>query len=91
MYALNVVVAIQPKDEVAQIPSEPLKKYSTGFEAGALMHLLRLPGQPWTNPEMSMKYEAIWNSAISNGKAEVARNYNTGSQRAKARAFTIGR
>ena len=92
VYTLNVAVAIQPKDEVAQIPSEPLKKYSTGFEAGALMHLLRLPGQPWTNPEMASKvYEPIWNSAVSNGKAEVARNFNTGAQRVKPRAFVTGR
>jgi hypothetical protein len=92
VYSLNVVVAIQPKAEVTQIPSEPLKKYSTAFEAGALMHLLRLPGQPWTNPEMASKvYEPIWNSAISNAKAEVARNFNSGSQRVKPRAFVTGR
>jgi len=92
IYSLSVTVAIQPKDGVAQIPSEPLKKYSTGFEAGALMHLLRIPKQPWTDPTLASKvYEPIWNSCISNGKAEAQRSYNTGSQRVKPRAFVVGR
>jgi len=91
IYTLRVTAVLQPKDSVAQIPSEPLKKYSTGIEAGALMHLLRMPGEPWTDQKMSMHYESIWNSAISNGKAEVARNYNSGSQRVRPRAFVLGR
>ena len=91
VYSLTVTAVIQPKDGVAQIPSEPLKKYSTGIEAGALMHLLRMPGEPWTDQKMSMHYESIWNSCISNGRAEVARNYNSGSQRVRPRAFVLGR
>ena len=53
VYDMLVTVALQPKDGVAQVPSEPLKKYSTGIEAGALMHLLRIPGQPWSDPKMA--------------------------------------
>jgi hypothetical protein len=91
VYSLTVTVAIQPKDGVAQIPSEPLKKYSTGIEAGALMHLLRMPGEPWTDQKMSMHYESIWNTCISNGRAEVQRNFNSGAQRVVPRAFVMGR
>jgi hypothetical protein len=91
VYSLTVTAVIQPKDEVAQIPSEPLKKYSTGIEAGALMHLLRIPGQPWTDLAASQKYENIWNTAVSNGKAEVQRNFNSGAMRIKPRAFVLGR
>ena len=92
VYSLTVTAVIQPKDEVAQIPSEPLKKYSSGFEAGALMHLLRIPGQPWTDATLASKvYEPIWNSCVSNGKAEAQRNFNSGSQRVKPRAFVTGR
>ena len=91
VYDMLVTVALQPKDGVAQVPSEPLKKYSTGIEAGALMHLLRIPGQPWTDLKMAEKYEAIWNSCVSNGKADVQRAYNEGSQRARPRPFVMGR
>lgn len=90
-YNVLVTVCVQPKDGVAQVPAEPLKKYSTGIEAGALMHLLRIPGQPWTDARMADKYEAIWNSAVSNGKAEEQRAYNTGSMRARPRPFVVGR
>ena len=40
---------------------------------------------------MAEKYEKIWNSCVSNGKADVQRAYNTGSMRARPRAFVVGR
>jgi hypothetical protein len=40
---------------------------------------------------MAEKYEAIWNSCVSNGKADVQRAYNEGSQRARPRPFVMGR
>jgi len=91
IYNVLVTVCVQPKDGVAQVPAEPLKKYSTGIEAGALMHLLRIPGQAWTDARMAKEYETIWNSAVSNGKAEEQRAYNTGSMRARPRPFVVGR
>jgi hypothetical protein len=92
IYSLTVTAIVQPKNDVAQIPSEPLKKYSTGIEAGALAQLLRIPKQPWTDLAMASKvYDPIWKSAVSNGKAEAQRNYNTGSQRVAPRAFVTGR
>ena len=91
VYGLTVTAVLQPKAEVAQIPSEPLKKYSTYIEAGALAYLLKLPGQPWTNLLEADKYDRMYRSGISNGKAEVQRNFNTGSQRARPRAFVTGR
>jgi glutamine synthetase len=51
----------------------------TGIEAGALMHLLRIPGQPWSDPKMAEKYEVIWNFCVSNGKVDVQWAYNEGS------------
>jgi len=91
IYNVLVTVCVQPKEGVAQVPAEPLKKYSSGIEAGALMHLLRIPGQPWSDARMAEKYEAVWNSAVSNGKAEVQRAYNEGSMRARPRPFVVGR
>ena len=91
VYNLTVSVILQPKDGVAQVPADPLRKFSSGIEAGALMHLLRIPGQPWSDPNMAEKYEKIWNSCVSNGKADVQRAYNTGSMRARPRAFVVGR
>lgn len=91
VYPLTVTAIIQPKAEVAQIPSEPLKKYSTYFEAGALAYLLKLPGQPWTNLIEADKQDRFYRSGISNGKAEAQRQFNTGSNRIRPRAFVTGR
>lgn len=91
-YAMTISVIVQPKsDEVTQVPEEPLKKYSTVFEAGALGYLLSLPGQPWTNPNEAAMQMRAFRSGISNGKAEVQRAFNQGSQRARPRAFVTGR
>ena len=92
VYAMTFSVIVQPKsDDVSQVPADPLKKYSTTFEAGALAYLLALPGQPWTDPVGAATNARMFRSGISNGKAEVQRSFNTGSQRARPRPFVVGR
>jgi hypothetical protein len=92
VYAMTVSLIVQPKsDETTQVPEALLAKYSTVFEAGALGYLLSLPGQPWTNPNEAAMQMRTFRSGISNGKAEVQRAYNQGSQRARPRAFVTGR
>jgi hypothetical protein len=80
---------VQPKDGVVQIPSQPLKKYSTPIEAGTLAYLLAMKDTPWFNPGEAAKKQREFGAGISNGKAEVQRNYNTGSQRASPRPFGV--
>lgn len=91
VYSLTVTAIVQPKDDVAQVPSEPIKKYGDTFEAGALAYLLMLPGQPWTNMKEADKQDRVFRAGISNGKAEAQRQYNTGSNRVRPRAFVMGR
>jgi hypothetical protein len=91
VFGLTVTVVVQPHDDVAQVPADPLVKYSTPIEAGALMHLLRIPGEPWSGEKMAEKYEAIWNTGVSNGKADAQRSFNSGAQRVRARSFVLGR
>lgn len=91
VYGLTVTAIVQPKAEVGQIPEAPLLKYSSYLEAGALAYLLKIPGQPWTNLGEADKYDRFYRSGISNGKAEVQRNFNTGAQRVQPRAFVVGR
>lgn len=84
-YALTVTAIVQPKDGVTQIPEAPLRKYSTCFEAGALAYLLALKDTPWINPAESVRQDRIYRSGIANAKAEVQRDFNTGSQRVRGR------
>ena len=90
VYNILTSAIVQPKEGVTQIPAEPLKKYSTYLEAGALAYLLSLKGTPWHDPREAATQEAKFKSGISNGKAEVQRSFNTGAQRVRPRAFMAG-
>ncbi len=90
VYGITYTAIVQPKEGVVMVPSEPLKKYSTGFEAGALAYLLAMKDTPWYNADEATKQERKFGAYISNGKAEVQRKYNTGSQRAGIRPFGVG-
>lgn len=90
VYGLTVTAIVQPKEGAVNIPEAPLLKYSQQIEAGALAYLLMIPGQKWTDKEEARVQERIFTSGISNGKAEVQRGYNTGSQRAIPRPFVFG-
>lgn len=86
-YSLTVTAQVQPKDGVTQIPAAPLVKYSTTFEAGALAYLLAMKDMPWSNPAEAVNQGRVYRSGVANGKAEVARNFNTGSMRVRPRPF----
>lgn len=88
-YDLNITVVVSPVDNVREIPETPLRKYSTVFESGALAQLLVQPQTPWNNPAEAARHARIFAAGVSNGKAEVQRNYNTGSQRVRPRPFVI--
>jgi hypothetical protein len=92
VYTLSISAIVTPKETsaAAQIPADPLVKYSNDIEAGALAYLLAIPGQPWTDLAAAARYSRDFASAIANGKAEVQRSYNTGSQRARPRPFLVG-
>lgn len=89
VYDLRITVVVSPVDNVRQIPAQLLNKWSTTFEAGTLAQLLAIPAEPWTNEREAARHARIFASGISNGKADVQRNYNTGSQRVRARPFLI--
>jgi hypothetical protein len=90
VYGLGVTAVVQPKAGAVQIPASPLVKYGTTFEAGALAYLLAMRDTPWHDPASAALQLATFRSGVSNGKAEVQRNFNTGSQRVRPRAFLAG-
>lgn len=91
VYDLLVSAIVQPKTEtVSQVPAECLSKYSNEIEAGALAYLLMIPNEPWTNPQIAQAYAQQFRSGISNAKADVQRQHQSGSQRVMGRAFLIG-
>jgi len=89
VYGLLITLIVQPKEGATQIPAAPLLKYSNEIEAGALAYLLAVPGQPWTNPAEAARNDRVFRAGISNGKAEVQRAFNVGSQRLRPRQFIV--
>jgi hypothetical protein len=90
VYTLTISVIVTPKETATQVPADPLVKYSNDIESGALAYLLNIPGQPWTDEAAAARYMREFTSGIANGKAEVQRSYNTGSQRVRPRPFLTG-
>ena len=88
-YGITITLILQPKEGAVMIPQAPLLKYSNEIEAGALSYLMSLTGQPWSNPVESLRRDKEFRSGISNGKAEVAKNFNVGSTRARQRQFIV--
>lgn len=95
VFTFVMSMIVTPKESMAidaQVPAAPLVKYSNDIESGALAYLLAIDGQPWTNLGMAASYAKDFKAAIANGKAEVQRAYNTGSQRVRTGPFvTAGR
>lgn len=86
-YPVSMTLVCQPRDGVEQIPDELLTKWRLAFEDGALGYLYGLTGEPWADPRLAAISEARFRSAINNGKANVAMNFQSGSQRATPRRF----
>lgn len=90
VYTLSISVVVIPKETASQIPADPLVKYSNDIEAGALGYLYSIPGQPWTAEQLVAGSMRDFQMGIANGKADVQRSYNTGSQRVRPRPFMLG-
>jgi len=88
--SISAILTLKETNAAGQVPADPLIKYSNDIEAGALAYLLALPGQPWTDLAAAARYMRDFASGISNGKAEVQRSFNTGSQRVRPRPFLTG-
>lgn len=87
VYGLTITAIVSPVDNVKLIPEILLRKYSSVFEAGALGYLLAMKDTPWHDPVQAAYHKRAFTSGVSNGKAEVQRNFNTGSQRVTPRRF----
>lgn len=90
VYDLLVSAIVQPKENAASVPDTGLTKYRSGIEAGALAYLHSVPGQAWTNPNEAARRQREFQSSINNARADVQRAFNTGSVRARPRAFLKG-
>jgi len=79
IYDLRLSLVVQPKRGVLSIEEALLVNWEDAFTAGALYHLLRIPGQPWTDGPESNNQLTLFNSFKARGLSDVAANHNAGS------------
>lgn len=90
-YTLTVTLQLQPKAGVTSLPEELLVKWDQALQDGALMYLLNIPDQPWTNPQQAELHRRAFQAAINNARADEQRAYNTGTVFIRKRPFIVGR
>lgn len=90
-YSITMTLQLQPKAGVTSLPEELLVKWDQALQDGALMYLLNIPGQPWTNPQQAEMHRRSFQAAINNAKLDEQRSYNTGTAFIRKRPFIVGR
>lgn len=79
IYDLQLSLVVQPKRGVLSIEEALLVDWEDAFTAGALYHLLRIPGQPWTDGPESNNQLTLFRSFKASGLSSVAANHNAGA------------
>lgn len=87
IYPVLYTLVVQPKEGTRDIPPELIVKWSRALEHGALGYLYTMAGEPWFLPSEGARYDALFHDAINNAKADVAKGFQSGSVRARPRAF----
>lgn len=78
---LSLSLFLMPAKGVDVLPAFMLDQFGDELAAGALSHLLLLPNQPFTNPNMALVKKAEWTAVLDRNFA-----YNMrGQQRARKR------
>lgn len=90
-YTLTLTLQLQPKVGVTSLPEELFVKWDQALQDGALMYLLNIPDQPWTNPQQAELHRRAFQAAINNARADEQRSYNTGTVFMRKRPFIVGR
>ncbi len=90
-YTITMTLQLQPKAGVTSLPEGLLVKWDQALQDGALMYLLNIPDQPWTNPQQAELHRRAFQAAINNARADEQRAYNTGTVFIRKRPFIVGR
>lgn len=72
--AIVARVSVKPSESCKGIPGEMATKYRRFITSGAKAKLMLYANQPWTNPELGMKHESDFASAVSKVQYAVATN-----------------
>jgi hypothetical protein len=73
---MQLRVAYTPSRSAQSTEEFLYQKYLEGVAAGALSRLMAMPAQPWSNPELSGYYRAVFGRAITSASIEANNTYS---------------
>jgi hypothetical protein len=85
--ALVVRATYVPKTNALSLPDFLGQRHMEGIASGAKARLMAMPGVPWSNPELSVYYRSLYDSAILNTRIEEAHDRVPGTIRVQPRSF----
>lgn len=71
---IKLEAVLRPSISATTFPST-LLKYTEQIANGTKAKLMMMVGQPWSNPQMAMKHESDFNTAIGRASIRVAKGY----------------
>lgn len=78
-YDVDVTAVIQPKLGVITIDDSLTINWEDALKAGALYRLLRIKGQPWSDPAESAVQYQLFMSGVYAAQSDVAAGFNAGA------------
>lgn len=89
-YAVELELVTQPVAGTRHLPDELGRGYDRALGYGALEWLLRMPADPWYNPQAAEEYRLLFGQEIVRARGEAAFDF-TPNQRRWVRAGFAGR
>ena len=80
-------VAYAPTRTSTGIESHIYQEYLEEIASGALGKMMKQPGQPWSNPELGMYHEGVFERAISDAATRVNKSFSRAPVSISMRAF----
>jgi len=84
---IKVKVVLKPSTTATTLPSELRDQYLDAITAGTKSRLMAMPGQAWSNPQMSVYYRGVFDRGIDDARMAVAKY---GAYRKSARIIAKG-
>lgn len=84
---MRVKSSFVPALDATSIPSPFIERYSETLIAGAKASLMAMANKTWSNPQMALVYQGIFDTGVDRARIEVEMSYSPTSLRVANRKF----
>lgn len=85
---LDLLVSLKPdRKEGEGVPVFLVDSHGDAVESGALWRLYRVPGQPWTNPELADYHRKVYRAGVVGARVDHQRGYYGGVRTVRRRQW----